>query len=109
MDRRARIEATLRRELAADPVLLVDESHLHAGHAGARGGAGHFRAVIVSARFEGRSAVERQRLVYAALADEMGPEIHALSMQTLTPAQWRSQGPERPAARSPGGEERGRG
>jgi BolA protein len=42
------------------------------------GGAGHFRAVIVSARFEGRSAVERQRLVYAALADEMGREIHAL-------------------------------
>jgi BolA protein len=108
LDRRARIEATLRRELAADPVVVVDESHLHAGHAGARGGAGHFRAVIVSARFEGRSAVERQRLVYAALADEMGREIHALSMQTLTPAQWRSQGPER-APPGPDGEGRGRG
>jgi BolA protein len=91
MDRRARIESRLRRELAAEPVLVVDESHLHAGHAGARGGAGHFRAVIVSARFEGRSAVERQRLVYAALDDLMGREIHALSMQTLTPAQWREQ------------------
>jgi BolA protein len=91
MDRRARIESRLRSELAAEPVLVVDESHLHAGHAGARGGAGHFRAVIVSARFEGRSAVERQRLVYAALGDLMGREIHALSMQTLTPAQWREQ------------------
>jgi BolA protein len=91
MDRRARIEATLRRELAADPVLVVDESHLHAGHAGARGGAGHFRAVVVSARFEGKGAVERQRLVFAALADEMGREIHALSMRTLTPAQWRQE------------------
>ena len=90
MDRRARIEATLRRELAADPVEVVDESHLHAGHAGARGGGGHFRALVVSSRFEGRSAVERQRLVYAALADQMGQEIHALSLQTLTPAQWQA-------------------
>jgi BolA protein len=91
VERRERIEAALRRELAADPLQVVDESHLHAGHAGARGGGGHFRAVIVSARFEGKSAVERQRLVYAALAEEMGREIHALSMQTLTPAQWRAQ------------------
>lgn len=91
MDRRERIEATLRRELDADPVVVVDESHLHAGHAGARGGAGHFRAVVVSARFEGKGPVERQRLVYAALAAEMGPQIHALSMRTLTPAQWRQE------------------
>jgi len=91
VDRRTRIEETLRRELDADPVVVVDESHLHAGHAGARGGAGHFRAVIVSARFEGKGPVERQRLVYAALAAEMGREIHALSMRTLTPAQWRQE------------------
>ena len=91
MDRRTRIEETLRRELDADPVVVVDESHLHAGHAGARGGAGHFRAVIVSARFEGKGPVERQRLVYAALSAEMDREIHALSMRTLTPAQWRQE------------------
>ena len=91
MDRRERIEAALRRELDADPVVVVDESHLHAGHAGARGGAGHFRAVVVSARFEGKGPVERQRLVYAALAAEMGREIHALSMRTLTPAQCRQE------------------
>ena len=89
MDRRARIEAVLRRELAADPVEVVDESHLHAGHAGARGGGGHFRAVVVSARFEGLAALARQRLVYAALAAEMQGEIHALSMRTQTPAEWR--------------------
>jgi BolA protein len=86
--RRARIEAKLREGLDADPVLVVDESHLHVGHAGARGGAGHFRAVIVSDRFEGRSPVERQRMVYRVLAEEMGREIHALSMQTLTRDQW---------------------
>jgi BolA protein len=95
MDRRQRIEAGLRRELAADPVEVLDESYLHAGHEGAHGGAGHFRALVVSPRFEGKSAVERQRMVYAALEEEMGTEIHALSMRTLTPAEWRerSRGP----------------
>lgn len=87
-DRRERIEAKLRAGLDASHVEIVDEGHLHRGHAGARGGAGHFRAVIVSERFEGLSRVEAQRLVYAALEGEMGPEIHALAMRTFTPAQW---------------------
>ena len=84
-----RIEALLRDRLAARHVEVVDESHLHAGHAGAAGGAGHFRALVVSELFEGKSLVERQRLVYGALAGMMGPEIHALAMQTLTPEQWK--------------------
>jgi len=88
MDRRSRIEAKLRDALDAEHVEVVDESHLHAGHAGAREGGGHFRATIVSARFEGLTKVKAQRLVYEALADEMRGEIHALSMSTLTPAQW---------------------
>ena len=87
--RRARIESLLRERLAAVHVEVIDESHLHAGHAGAAGGAGHFRAVVVSKAFEGKSLVERQRLVYGALAEMMGPEIHALAMQTLTPEQWK--------------------
>ena len=90
-DRRTQIERRLREELDADPVTVIDESHLHAGHPGARSGGGHFRAVIVSPRFEGQAPVERQRLVYAALAQEMGGEIHALSMQTLTPEEWERQ------------------
>ena len=76
------------RRLDARHVEVVDESHLHRGHAGARSGAGHFRAVIVAEAFAGKNPVERQRLVYAALAEQMGPEIHALSMKTLTPDQW---------------------
>jgi len=87
-DRRGRIEARLAQEFEPDHLEVIDESHLHAGHAGAKSGAGHFRVVIVSDRFAGASRVERQRLVYAALADEMGPEIHALSMQTLAVAEW---------------------
>ena len=87
-ERRQRIESALRDRLGAVHVEVIDESHLHAGHAGAKSGGGHFRATIVSARFEGLSAVAAQRLVYQALADEMGGEIHALAMKTLTPAKW---------------------
>ena len=89
-DRRSRIEALLRERLAALHVEVVDESHLHAGHAGAAGGAGHYRTLIVSPRFEGKSLVERQRLVYGALGEMLKAEIHALAMRTLTPEQWRA-------------------
>ena len=85
------IETLLREALEAEYVEVVDESHLHAGHAGAASGAGHFRARIVSAKFDGVRPVARQRLVFAALGDLMQTDIHALSMQTLTPEQWRRQ------------------
>ena len=91
-DRCARIEAELRERLAAVHVEVVDESHLHVGHVGARDGGGHFRAIVVSMRFEGKAPVQRQRLVYDALDSAMGREIHALSMKTLTPAEWTSRG-----------------
>jgi len=89
MDRRSHIEAKLRDGLDALHVEVVDESHLHAGHAGAASGGGHFRAVIVSTAFEGESRVARQRRVFGLLVDEMKQEIHALSMQTFTPDEWR--------------------
>jgi BolA protein len=87
-DRRERIEAALRQRLAARHVEVVDESAQHAGHAGAASGGGHFRALVVAQAFEGKSLLERQRQVYAALRLEMGSEIHALSLRTLTPAEW---------------------
>jgi BolA protein len=79
----------LREGLDAVHVEVVDESHLHAGHAGARGGGGHFRALVVAERFAGLSRVAAQRAVYAALGDAVGTGIHALALTTLTPAQWR--------------------
>lgn len=88
LDRRERIERKLRERLDASHVEVLDESHLHAGHAGAASGAGHFRATIVSQHFEGLSRVASQRRVYEALAEEMGPEIHALAMRTFTPETW---------------------
>jgi BolA protein len=87
-DRRTRIERKLRERLAGVHVEVVDESHLHAGHAGAVSGAGHFRVLVVSPRFAGLSLVAAQRLVYEALGDEMGSEIHALSVRTLVPERW---------------------
>ncbi len=89
VDRRARIEAKLRDALDAQHIEVIDESANHVGHAGARSGGGHFRALIVSERFAGRNPVSRQRLVYTALAEEMKSEIHALALRTLTPAEWR--------------------
>lgn len=82
-----RIEAALRAAFAPEALSLVDESHLHAGHAGARGGGGHFRVRIVSARFAGMGLVARHRAVYACLADEMRGAVHALALTTLAPGE----------------------
>jgi BolA protein len=83
--RSERIAARLREQLAASHVEVVDESHLHAGHAGAASGGGHFRVSVVSERFAGLSRLAAQRLVYQALGDLMEREIHALSITTRTP------------------------
>ena len=63
---------------------IGDDSHLHAGHAGA-GGGGHFRVSIVSARFAGKRTMERHRMVYDALGSLLRGEIHALSISARTP------------------------
>jgi BolA protein len=69
-------------------LLVEDASAKHAGHAGSRpGGETHFSVRIVSNAFEGLSRVERQRRVYAALAEELKAHLHALSVTALTPAE----------------------
>jgi BolA protein len=65
---------------------LQDDSHLHAGHAGASGGAGHYSIRIVSPRFEGASTVARHRLVYDAVRDWMPHRVHALVIVARSPA-----------------------
>lgn len=85
-----RVADTIRSKLSEglQPIRLdiVDESHRHAGHAGARPqGESHFQVAVVSAVFAGKSRVARQRLVYALLADALKTDIHALSLTTLTP------------------------
>lgn len=68
-------------------IQVEDDSALHAGHAGAVGGAGHFRVRIVSERFAGLSRVARHRLVYDAIADWMPHRVHALAVTAITPAE----------------------
>ena len=80
-----RIESTLRQALSATEVQVIDESALHAGHAGAAAGGGHYRVRVVSPLFSGKNSVQRHRLVYAALADEMQQAVHALALTTLAP------------------------
>lgn len=87
MNRVDRISAQLRTALHTDQVEIIDDSHLHAGHAGARDGRGHFRVRIVSDDFEGLRTVQRHQLVYRSLADLMQTDIHALGISALTPAE----------------------
>jgi BolA protein len=84
-DRAKRLRERLMRELAPLELVIEDESHLHAGHAGAAGGASHFRVRIVAQVFGGLTSVARHRLVYAAVADLIPDEIHALALEALPP------------------------
>ena len=85
MDRIAEIKERLVRELSPSHIEIIDESHLHAGHAGAASGAGHFNVFIISDKFTGQSAIQRHRMVYLAVNDLMPSEIHALSINAQTP------------------------
>jgi BolA family transcriptional regulator, general stress-responsive regulator len=81
------IRAKLTERFAPIRLEIVDESSRHAGHEGARPeGETHFSIRIVSAAFIGQSRVDRQRLVYHALATELSTQVHALSLTTLAPA-----------------------
>ena len=83
-----RIAAMKARLAVLEPVSLdiIDESHRHAGHAGARGG-GHYVINIVSDRFSGKNTVARHRMVYSALGEMMKREIHALTLQAHAPTE----------------------
>ena len=82
------IRAKLLAAFAPAHLDIVDESHRHVGHAGAReGGESHFRVRVVAAAFEGLGRVERQRRVYAILSDELAGPVHALALELKTPAE----------------------
>ncbi len=85
MDRIAEIKSRLEQALSPEQLEIIDESHLHIGHAGAASGAGHFKVSIVSTQFTGQSLVQRHRQVYMAVADLMPSEIHALSINAQAP------------------------
>ncbi len=84
MDRSEQIRAGLA-VLEPITVEIVDESHLHVGHAGAASGGGHYRLTVVSPRFVGKTTLERHRMIYSALHELMQHGIHALNIRAFAP------------------------
>jgi BolA family transcriptional regulator, general stress-responsive regulator len=84
--RTKRLRERLESRFAPVELSIEDESHLHAGHAGAAGGQSHFRIHIVSEAFRGLTPLARHRLVYAAVDDLLKTDIHALAIEALPPA-----------------------
>ncbi len=80
------MRAKLERDFAPAQLEILDESNLHEGHAGhSRRGETHFAVTMVSAAFAGKSRLERQRMVYATLAEELRDRVHALRMVLIGP------------------------
>jgi BolA family transcriptional regulator, general stress-responsive regulator len=78
----------LREAFSPESLAVVDESHLHEGHAGHRpGGETHFRVYIVSPAFKGKTRIERHRMINATLAGELGGSVHALAIKALAPGE----------------------
>ena len=83
----ATIEDKLRSALSPVELLVKDQSHLHAGHAGAQEGKGHFEVTIVSNKFDGLNRIARHRLIYEALGSFMQSDIHALRINAYSPSE----------------------
>ncbi|PPU29698.1 BolA family protein [Xanthomonas arboricola] len=87
MSRVERIRTALQAALAPTELEVMDDSHRHAGHAGARDGRGHFNVRVVSAAFAGKPPLARHRAVYAAVGEMMQTDIHALSIEAIAPGE----------------------
>ena len=81
------IEQLLGTALAPSELQVKDQSHLHAGHAGAQEGKGHFEVTVVSEKFDGVNRIARHRMVYDALGSFMDTDIHALSINAFSPSE----------------------
>ena len=96
----ATIEAMLREALAPSHLAVRDDSALHAGHAGAASGGGHYDVTIVSERFTGHSRVARHRMVYDALRGLFPAQIHALAVTAFTDQEYQSRELSRDSSRN---------
>jgi len=84
-DRVTRIDSLLRQAFTIHSLEIEDQSHLHAGHAGAKDGKGHFRVILVADEFAGLAPLKRHRLVYDAVGDMLNTDIHALTIDARPP------------------------
>lgn len=88
MSVKSRIEEKLSKAFQPDSLAVIDESHLHAGHAGHRpDGESHFRVHMVSSAFAGKSRVERHRMINEVLAEELAGRVHALALHPAAPGE----------------------
>ncbi len=82
----AELERKIEAAIAPSSLIIIDQSHLHSGHAGDRPfGQSHYHAIVTATAFQGKNRVARQRMVFAALGSLVGQEVHALSMDLRTP------------------------
>ncbi len=86
-DRQAQIRTELEKSFQPTELLIKDQSHLHAGHEGAKDGKGHFDVTIVSEAFAGVNRVQRHRMVYDALGKLLETDIHALRIKAFAPSE----------------------
>ncbi len=93
-----RVESKLRAALTPTHLEVINESHQHSAGPGAES---HFKVIIVSPQFEGKSLIDQQRLVYGVLSEELKAAIHALTLKTVPPSKWQAQSAdyESPACR----------
>ena len=85
--RQAQIRTELEKSFQPTELLIKDQSHLHAGHEGAKDGKGHFDVMIVSEAFAGVNRVQRHRMVYDALGKLLETDIHALRIKAFAPSE----------------------
>ena len=81
---------TLLGAMQPEQIEIIDDSHKHAGHEGARSGGGHYTLHIVSAQFAGKATLARHRMIYSALGEMMKQDIHALNIKAYTPQEIQS-------------------
>ena len=86
-DRSEQIRECLMAHFSTTELLVKDQSHLHAGHAGAQDGRGHFDVTVVAEEFSGKTRLERHRMVYDALDKLIESDIHALSIKAIAPSE----------------------
>ena len=84
-ERLAEITARLEATFSPESLQVDDESHLHAGHEGAKDGRGHFRVLVISDKFQGQSPIKRHRMIYQAMGELMQTDIHALTIEAFAP------------------------
>jgi BolA protein len=87
LQRKKEITRRLKEAFAPETLGVEDESHLHEGHEGAKDGRGHFRVLIISDAFDGKSMIERHRMIYRELGEMMRLDIHALAIDAWAPGE----------------------